>query len=633
MKAAVFHGPKLPLSIEDVELDKPQDREVLIKTVASGVCHSDLHFVDGFYPYPAPAVLGHEAAGIIEEVGKQVTYVKPGDHVICCLSVFCGNCEQCMSGHPNRCSNKQATQRAPKDKPRISQKGKLVNQFLDISSYCEKMLLHENAVVKIREDLPLDRAALIGCGVTTGVGAVLNTAKIEPGSTVAVFGAGGVGLAAIQGARIAGARKIIAVDMFEGKLAMAKRLGATDTIDASSSDPVDEIRKMTGGGVDYSFEAIGLKKAAEQAFNSLKAGGTATVIGMIPVGQKVEIDGYMFLTEREVVVRTVASGVCHSDLHFVDGLYMWPTPAILGHEAAGVVEKVGSQVSYLKPGDHVIACLSVFCGYCEECMSGHPNLCSNKAATQRTPTDKPRLSQKGKMVNQFADLSGYAEKMLLHENALVKIGDDVPLDRAALIGCGVMTGVGAALNTAKVAPGSTVAVFGAGGVGLSIIQGARIAGARMIIAVDKFPSKLELAKKLGATHAVDASKGDAVDQIRTLTNGGVEYSFEAIGLKVAAEQAYESIAPGGIATIVGMVPLGQKVDVDGFSLLFEKRIQGCFMGSNRFRIDMPRIIELYQQGRLDLDDMITRRGKLEDVNEAFRAMKAGEVARTVLMFD
>jgi len=300
MKAAVFHGPKLPLSIEDVELDKPQDREVLIKTVASGVCHSDLHFVDGFYPYPAPAVLGHEAAGIIEEVGKQVTYVKPGDHVICCLSVFCGYCEQCMSGHPNRCSNKAATQRNPNDKPRISQKGKPVNQFLDISSYCEKMLLHENAVVKIREDLPLDRAALIGCGVTTGVGAVLNTAKIEPGSTVAVFGAGGVGLAAIQGARIAGARKIIAVDIFEGKLAMAKRMGATDTVDASNSDPVDEIRKMTGGGVDYSFEAIGLKKAAEQAFNSLKAGGTATVIGMIPVGQKVEIDGYMFLTERKL---------------------------------------------------------------------------------------------------------------------------------------------------------------------------------------------------------------------------------------------------------------------------------------------------------------------------------------------
>src|SRR5208282_345154 len=301
MKAAVFHGPNMPLSIEDVELDKPQDREVLIKTVASGVCHSDLHFVDGLYPYAAPAVLGHEAAGIVEEVGRQVTYVKPGDHVIACLSVFCGNCEQCMSGHPNRCSNKAATQRQPGDKPRISQKGKPINQFLDISSYCEKMLLHENAIVKIREDIPLDRAALIGCGVTTGVGAVLRAAKDEPGSTVAVFGAGGVGLAAIQGARIAGARQIIAVDKFEGKLAMAKRLGATHTVDASSSDPVEEIKKLTGGGgVDYSFEAIGLKVAAEQAFYSVKPGGTATVIGMIPVGQKVELDGYMFLTERKL---------------------------------------------------------------------------------------------------------------------------------------------------------------------------------------------------------------------------------------------------------------------------------------------------------------------------------------------
>ncbi|HUA36433.1 MAG TPA: Zn-dependent alcohol dehydrogenase [Candidatus Binataceae bacterium] len=337
--------------------------------------------------------------------------------------------------------------------------------------------------------------------------------------------------------------------------------------------------------------------------------------------------------EREVLVRTVASGVCHSDLHFVDGLYMWPTPAILGHEAAGVVEKIGSQVTYLKPGDHVIACLSVFCGYCEECMSGHPNLCSNKAATQRGPNDKPRLSQNGKAVNQFADLSGYAEKMLVHENALVKIDEKIPLDRAALIGCGVMTGVGAALNTAKVAPGSTVAVFGAGGVGLAVIQGARVAGARMIIAVDKFPNKLELAKKLGATHTVNAGEKDPVAEIRTLTGEGADYSFEAIGLKSAAEQAYESIQPGGIATIVGMVPLGQKVEVDGFSLLFEKRIQGCFMGSNRFRIDMPRIIDLYRQDRINLDDMVSRHGKLEDVNEAFRAMKAGEVARTVLMFE
>src|SRR5580704_13688157 len=251
MKAAVFHGPGQPLTIEQVEIDEPKEREVVVRTVASGVCHSDLHFVDGLYMWPTPAVLGHEAAGVVEKVGSQVSYLKPGDHVICCLSVFCGYCEDCMSGHPNRCSNRAATQRPKTEKQRLSMKGAPMKQFADLSTYAEKMLVHENALVKIGNEIPLDRAALIGCGVTTGMGAVLNTARIEPGSTVAVFGCGGVGISAIQGARIAGARMIIAVDQFENKLAMAKRFGATHTVDASTSEPVDAIRKLTGGGVDY----------------------------------------------------------------------------------------------------------------------------------------------------------------------------------------------------------------------------------------------------------------------------------------------------------------------------------------------------------------------------------------------
>jgi S-(hydroxymethyl)glutathione dehydrogenase/alcohol dehydrogenase len=207
----------------------------------------------------------------------------------------------------------------------------------------------------------------------------------------------------------------------------------------------------------------------------------------------------------------------------------------------------------------------------------------------------------------------------------------MPLDRAALIGCGVTTGVGAVLNTARIEAGSTVAVFGAGGVGLAAVQGARIAGARMIIAVDTVEAKLATAKELGATHGVNAKADDPVKQIRALTNGGVDYSFECIGLKLAAEQCFDCIKPGGTATVVGMIPVGQKIELDGPMFLREKKIQGCSMGSNRFKVDMPHYIELYRQGRLKLDEMITRRGKLEDVNEAFRAMKAGEVSRTVLM--
>jgi len=337
--------------------------------------------------------------------------------------------------------------------------------------------------------------------------------------------------------------------------------------------------------------------------------------------------------EREVLVRTVASGVCHSDLHFVDGLYPFPAPAILGHEAAGIVDQVGSEVTYVKPGDHVICCLSVFCGYCEDCMSGHPNRCKNKAAVQRPKGDTPRLSQNGKMIRQFADLSTYAQNMLVHENALVKITREIPLDRAALIGCGVTTGVGAVLNTARIEPGSTVAVFGCGGVGLSAIQGARIAGARQIIAVDQFENKLAMGKKLGATHTVDASHSNAVEAIRDLTGGGVDYAFEAVGVAKLAEQSFECLKPGGTTTIIGMIPVGQKVEIDGAKLLYERTMQGSNMGSNRFRVDMPRYIDFYLQGRLNLDDMISKRGKLEDVNDAFASMKNGEVARTVLMFE
>jgi len=336
--------------------------------------------------------------------------------------------------------------------------------------------------------------------------------------------------------------------------------------------------------------------------------------------------------DREVLVRTAASGVCHSDLHFIEGLYPMPNRAILGHEAAGVIEAVGPNVTEVAPGDHVIACLSVFCGQCDYCLTGRTHLCSNRPA--RTAAQGPRLSQDGNELTQFASIGSYAEQMLLHENGVVKIDKDFPFGQAALIGCGVTTGVGAALKTAKVTPGSTVAVFGAGGVGLSAIQGARIAGARMIIAVDMVEGKLQTARDLGATHGVDASLGDPVDQIRELTNGeGVDFSFEAIGLKVAAEQAWQAIRAGGTATIIGMIPIGQNVEIPGNEFLREKKIQGSSMGSNSFKVDMPQYIEFYRQGRLKLDEMITKTRPLSEINEAFADMKSGSVARSVIMFD
>jgi S-(hydroxymethyl)glutathione dehydrogenase / alcohol dehydrogenase len=336
---------------------------------------------------------------------------------------------------------------------------------------------------------------------------------------------------------------------------------------------------------------------------------------------------------REVLIRTRAAGLCHSDLHFMEGKYPHPVPAVLGHESAGVVEAVGDQVRYVAPGDHVITCLSVYCGNCEACLTGHLSICPNKEQTARPKGAEPRLRQGDGAMAQFLHLSSFAEQMLVHEHAVVKIPEEMPLDRAALIGCGVTTGLGAVFNTARVEPGTTVAVIGCGGVGLNAVQGAVLAGAGRVIAVDLLDSKLELAKTFGATDTVNAGETDAVKAIKELTGGGVHYAFEAIGSKTAAEQAFFMLRPGGAAVIIGMIPVGDKVELPGHLFLAERKILGSMMGSNRFRVDMPRYIDLYLQGRLKLDELVSARIGLEQVNEGFAAMKRGEVARSVILFD
>ena len=335
---------------------------------------------------------------------------------------------------------------------------------------------------------------------------------------------------------------------------------------------------------------------------------------------------------REVLVRTAAAGLCHSDLHFMEAKYPHPCPAVLGHESAGVVEAVGSMVNHVQPGDHVITCLSAFCGYCEQCLSGHMSLCENKNSHLiRGKDEASRLSRGDETVHQFLHLSSFAEQMLIHENALVKIDKAMPLDKAALIGCGVTTGMGAVFRTAEVRPGESVVVIGCGGIGLSAIQGARIAGASKIIAVDMVPNKLDLASKLGATHVVDASDGEAVAAVKELT-GGVHHAFEAVGLKQTAEDAFKMLRNGGQATVIGMIPVGTTVEVHGPELLYEKTLTGSNMGSNQFRTDMPRFVEMYLDGRLMLDEMVSKHIDLEQINEGFEEMKTGDIARSVITF-
>ena len=334
---------------------------------------------------------------------------------------------------------------------------------------------------------------------------------------------------------------------------------------------------------------------------------------------------------NEVLIQTVASGLCHSDLHFIDGHYGVGFPAVLGHEASGIVESVGSDVDYVQPGDHVIACMSVFCGDCNYCSSGRPYLCVDPSV-RRKESDNSRIRFNGERITQLYELGAFAEKMLVHESALVKIREDMPLDRAALIGCAVTTGFGAVANTAKVPSGATVAVVGCGGVGLSAVNGASIIGASQIIALDVSEDKLDLARQVGATHTINASDSDPVEAVLELSNGGVEFSFEALGKKETAEQCFEMLSPGGVATVVGMVPEGQKVEVLGSELLSEKTLQGSNMGSNQFRVDMPYYVDLYLEGELKLDLIHEKNDELKNINEAFNALRIGASGRRTIVF-
>ncbi|MBI4562227.1 MAG: Zn-dependent alcohol dehydrogenase [Candidatus Rokubacteria bacterium] len=360
---------------------------------------------------------------------------------------------------------------------------------------------------------------------------------------------------------------------------------------------------------------------------------------LFEVGQKLEIREVDVQKPKpgEVLIRMAAGGVCHSDLHVMTGHLVASLPAILGHEGSGVVAEVGAGVTSVKPGDHVIPLWRLSCGECEYCTGGRPALCpagTEIRMTGRLRDGTSRFTLDGKEIKHFAGVSSFSEYSVVPEKAVVKIPDDLPLERAALLGCAVITGVGAVINAARVRAGSSVAVFGSGGVGLNVIQGAALAGAEKIIAVDLLENKLEYARQFGATHTVNASKGNAVEQVRALTGGrGVDYAFEVIGLPATMRQAYDSLAKRGMAVVVGVTPMTTEVSVPVMSLVFEERIlTGSVYGSSRPRIDILKLIDLYRAGKLKLDELLTRTYPFEQINQAYEALERGEVARSVVAF-
>lgn len=331
----------------------------------------------------------------------------------------------------------------------------------------------------------------------------------------------------------------------------------------------------------------------------------------------------------EVRVRVASVGLCHSDLHYVDGTHTTDLPEILGHEAAGVVEAVGIGVTSVQVGDHVVTSLTMFCGRCRSCVMGRMSLCSERARLRRR--SRPAvINGADRPVGTMGGIGAFAEYVLVRETGVVRIPDDLAMDLASLFGCAILTGVGAVTRSARVEPGATVAVFGCGGIGLAAVQGARIAGAARIVAIDLAADKLDAALRFGATDVVDAAH-EPVAQLRALVPEGIDYTFEAVGRRETVEAAFDALAPGGRCTVLGMVPDDKPIQVTGADLYFhEKVLTGAFIGSSRFTVDIPQLITMYQQGRLMLDELITHRFALEEINDGLAALSRGEALRAVV---
>ncbi len=341
----------------------------------------------------------------------------------------------------------------------------------------------------------------------------------------------------------------------------------------------------------------------------------------------------------EVLVEIKATGVCHTDAYTLsgddpEGLF----PAILGHEGAGIVVEIGKGVTSVKPGDHVIPLYTPECRNCDYCLSQKTNLCQAIRATQGRgvmPNGTSRFSLNGTMIHHYMGTSTFANYTVLPEIAVAKIREDAPFEKVCLIGCGVTTGLGAVVNTAKVEPGANVVVFGLGGVGLNVIQGARMVGANMIIGVDLNPAKRALAEKLGMTHFVNPKDidGDLVPYLVELTKGGADYSFECIGNVNVMRQALECCHKGwGVSVVVGVAGAGQEISTRPFQLVTGRVWKGSAFGGARGRTDVPKIVDWYMDGKINIDDLVTKVMPIAQVNEAFDLMHRGEVIRAVLTF-
>ncbi|KAI8574338.1 hypothetical protein RHMOL_Rhmol01G0346300 [Rhododendron molle] len=592
--AAVAWEPNKPLVIEDVQVAPPQAGEVRIQILFTALCHTDAYTWSGKDPEGLfPCILGHEAAGIVESVGEGVTEVKPGDHVIPCYQAECKECKFCKSGKTNLCGKVRGATGVgvmmTDRKSRFSVNGTPIYHFMGTSTFSQYTVVHDVSVAKIDLKAPLDKVCLLGCGVPTGLGAVWNTAKVEPGSIVAVFGLGTVGLAVAEGAKAAGASRVIGIDIDSNKFDVAKNFGVTEFVNPKEHDkPIQQvIVDLTDGGVDYSFECIGNVSVMRSALECCHKGwGTSVIVGVAASGQEISTRPFQLVTGRVWKGTAFGGFKSRSQVPWLVEKYMKKEIKVdeyithnlaleeinkafdLMHEGATVAWEPNKplaveDVQVAPPQAGAVRIKIMFTSICHTdaftlsgkdpegrfpCIFGHegagyvlltyltldfPNFGKIRDATGAGVMKndrKTRFSVNGTPIYHYMGTSTFSQCTVVHDVSVAKIDPNAPLEKACLLGCGFLTGLGAVWNTAKAEAGSTVAVFGLGTVGLAVAEGAKAVGASRIIGIDRNNKKLEMAKNFGVTEFVNPNDHNKPIQevIVDLTDGGVSTTVSSV---------------------------------------------------------------------------------------------------------
>ncbi|KAL1071077.1 hypothetical protein V6Z11_D11G065300 [Gossypium hirsutum] len=593
-KAAVAWEAGRALTIEEVEVAPPQAMEVRLKILFTSLCHTDVYFWEAKGQTPVfPRIFGHEAGGVVESLGEGVTDLKPGDHVLPVFTGECGDCRHCKSEESNMCDllriNTDRGVMLSDGKTRFSINGKPIYHFVGTSTFSEYTVVHVGCVAKVNPAAPLDKIFVLSCGISTGLGAILNVAKPTKGSTVAIFGLGAVGLA------------------------------------------VSKRRKQIVCQVNMSAQSTAGQVIRCKAAVAWEAGKPLVI-------EEVEVAPPQAM---EVRLKILFTSLCHTDVYFWEAKGQTPLfPRIFGHEAGGIVDSVGEGVTHLKPGDHVLPVFTGECGNCRHCKSKESNMCDllriNTDRGVMLSDGKTRFSINGKPIYHFVGTSTFSEYTVAHVGSVAKINPAAPLDKVCILSCGISTGLGATLNVAKPTKGSTVAIFGLGAVGLAAAEGARIAGASRIIGVDLNPNRFEEAKKFGCTEFVNPKDHNKPVQevLAEMTDGGVDRSVECTGNINTMISAFECVHDGwGVAVLVGVPNRDDAFKTRPVNFLNERTLKGTFFGNYKPRSDLPSVVENYMNKELELEKFITHQVAFRDINKAFDYMLAGEGIRCIIRMD